>query len=200
MKKLIGIIILILFFSCKQKENQEKIIKALETTETIKSKKTETEYSEDMPTDMEYLNHNENIPIVIDTLKIKHNELYLFFIRKTFEPEKHKLDKSKLTIDGENFFGTDGDFPTYKLSEAYVEMNGQRISLETSKMYNPWFGNGNVFHHQIILNKKNSGILIFGTFSDGAGFYGAEWIVNKNSSKRLELSTDENFTFKYDEE
>ena len=47
----------------------------------------------------------------------------------------------------------------------------------------------------------NCGVIITPfPFSDGAGFYGAEWLVNRDSSKRLELTTDENFTFKYDEE
>ena len=200
MKKLIAIILLISFFSCKQKENQENIKKSQQNIENVKKQETEIDYSEDMPTDMEYLNHNENSTLEIDTIKIKHKELDLFLIRKTFDPKKHKLDKSKLTIDGESFFGTDGDFPAYELSEAYVEQNGQKISLETSKMYNPWFGKGDVFHHQIIFNRNDNGFLIFGTFSDGAGFYGAEWLVNRDSSKRLELTTDENFTFKYDEE
>ncbi|WGH76261.1 hypothetical protein P8625_03595 [Tenacibaculum tangerinum] len=105
-----------------------------------------------------------------------------------------------MTIDGETFFGTDGDFPEYELSEAYVKLNGQKISLETSKMCNPWFGKRDVFHHQIIFNENDNGILVFGTFSDGTGSYGAEWLVKKNKSERLALTTDENFTFKYDEE
>lgn len=165
----------------------------------MKKQEKEIDYSEDMPTDIEYLNHNENSHLEIDTLKIQHKEFDLFLVRKTFEPKEHKLNQSKLTIDGESFFGTDGNFPAYELSEAYVKLNGQKISLETSKMYNPWFGKGDVFHHQIIFNRDDNGFLIFGTFSDGAGFYGAEWLVNKNASKRIELTTDENFTFKYDE-
>ena len=183
---------LLFIFSCKDKEKQETIkpkenSQKAEQLDTLKSNKASQK-----------LNKTDVEKSQIDTVKVNYKELSLVLIRKPFERGRHKVELEKLKIDGIKYFGTDGDLPKYELSNSYVFKNGKRIDLKTDGMYNPWFGNGNNVKDLIHFTNNENGTLIFGIFSDGAGSYASEWLIYENKSKRIELSNDENFIFKYE--
>jgi len=63
-------------------------------------------------------------------------------------------------------------------------------------MYNPWFGEG-VYDKLFKIRKDGTEIRITGLFSDGAGSYGAEWLIVGKSSIRTILTKDEWILFEY---
>lgn len=70
--------------------------------------------------------------------------LKLELVREVFQEKMHSvkyLNDTDLLIDNQIVFGTDGEKPIYKLKSAKIKIKEKRILLETSSMYNPWFGN-----------------------------------------------------------
>ena len=87
--------------------------------------------------------------------------------------------------------GTDGEIPEYKLTKAILNIGNTRIDLQIDDMYNPWFGEK--FNRKLIkLEGKKNNLKLKVIFSDGAGTYLAEWLINDNVSIRTILSSDEN--------
>lgn len=92
-------------------------------------------------------------------------------------------------INNKPIFGTDFEIPISKLDYAYLKICGKRIDLDVSCMYNPALDNLNINSFRI---KKIKDIYIVnGMFSDGAGTYAIQWIINENSSIRSIISNYE---------
>ena len=93
-------------------------------------------------------------------------------------------------------FGTDGNNPKYKLSRAVLIKGKSIYNLQVDNMYNPWFGekaNEKLFKAEL----DGTNLIIRGLFSDGAGSYGAEWLIAGNTCTRTILSRDEKIIIEY---
>jgi len=105
-------------------------------------------------------------------------------------------DKFPIAINGRPIFGTDGDFPRFTLTKATLTIGQSEYDLQVDDMYNPWFGSG-VNEKLFKIRKDGTEYRLTGLFSDGAGAYGAEWLIVKNSSIRTILTKDEWILFEY---
>ncbi|MDK2773179.1 MAG: hypothetical protein KYX68_13295 [Flavobacterium sp.] len=114
--------------------------------------------------------------------------------REIFNPKQHKIEYNGnfvISIDNSPMFGTDGELPKFKLSKAILKIGKKTYDLQIDNMYNPWFGNGlNDKFFKIIHHGENYHILK-AQFSDGAGSYAAEWLIEWNSSIRGIITKDE---------
>ena len=124
---------------------------------------------------------------------IKLNDSISLTLEKTnFKLTNQKIDFYKdfpIGINGTIIFGTDGELPMSKLTNAEFKVGKKKYYLEISGMYNPWFGD-RINENLIGLKIRNGEIKLNGLFSDGAGSYGAEWIIFKESSIRTILTKD----------
>ena len=120
--------------------------------------------------------------------------------REIFDPKKHLIeykDNFVISIDNSPLFGTDGGIPKYKISKAILKIGKKTYNLQTDNMYNPWFGDYlNEEFFKIIHHSENYHILK-AVFSDGAGTYAAEWLIEWNSSIRAILTKDETIIISY---
>ncbi|ESU20191.1 hypothetical protein FEDK69T_30440 [Flavobacterium enshiense DK69] len=120
--------------------------------------------------------------------------------RSVFNKAKHEFEYVNknvlIAIDGIPLFGSDGEMPKYVLSNAILKIGNKTYKLQIDNMYNPWFGNNANGKFFKIENNGNQSVLK-GVFSDGAGTYGAEWLIFGNSSIRTILTNDEDILFKY---
>lgn len=92
-------------------------------------------------------------------------------------------------IDGRPFLGTDGQEPHAVLQNAFVVSKGKRLPLDVHGMYDPWVGEFQKTAFSAVA--IDGGWAIRGCFSDGAGFYVAEWRVVDGATLRTILSGDE---------
>jgi hypothetical protein len=102
--------------------------------------------------------------------------------KKPFDPKAHKLSYKKYgkdeqqvleTIDGESFFGTDGEVPTWEISEINIVQNGKSFSFpkgEIKYYYQPNFNLTDVYL------TDDGRIILWMVNSDGAGGYYIVWI------------------------
>lgn len=106
------------------------------------------------------------------------------------------FDKFPIAINGRPIFGTDGGFPKFILTKATLKIGHNTYDLQIDDMYDPWFGEG---INERLFKVKLDGIEIrlSGLFSDGAGTYGAEWLIVGKSSIRTILTKDERIIFEY---
>lgn len=115
--------------------------------------------------------------------------------RSIFQKTQHTIhyaDSIKYieTIDGQSVYGTDDEIPEYQLLKATLKMGSKKYDLETSSMYNPWFGdkpNSDLFK----MIKINNQFHLKAIFSDGAGSYYAEWSIQNTICRRTQLCKDE---------
>ena len=131
-----------------------------------------------------------------------HN-IKLHMIASLFDSTKHNIQHCNILdwsgvclIDGAPFLGTDWEMPKSVLKRAYIEINGKEIELETFGMYNPWF----VYTKKEFFSVEGwteSGWIVRGFFSDGAGSYVAEWKIINGASIRTILSNDEYLIAKF---
>jgi hypothetical protein len=112
-----------------------------------------------------------------------------------FDPSKHIIDSCQVMpdpdgwggiclIDHKPVFGADWRMPRTILDEIYVLVRNVKIPLDASCMYNPFPGGislNDAFSYKIV----EGGIVVKGSFSDGAGFYIAEWLIINNKSVRI---------------
>lgn len=114
--------------------------------------------------------------------------------REVFIPKDNKIEYNGsfvISINNVPVFGTDGEMPMYKLSKAILKIGEKLYNLQIDNMYNPWIGEGlNENFFKIIHDGKNHHIFK-AQFSDGAGSYAAEWLIEWNSSIREILIKDE---------
>jgi hypothetical protein len=93
-------------------------------------------------------------------------------------------------IDNKIVFGTDFILPETKLSSAYVIFENNKVNLDVSCMYCPNIQS--LTNKSFKTEKVGNKLVITGLFSDGAGVFLVQWIVNKKSSIRSIISGDEN--------
>lgn len=131
---------------------------------------------------------NNSAIIKIDSI----SSLELF--REKFNPKIHNIESKEnfvISIDNCPLFGSDGEIPKYKLVKAILKIDNKTYNLQVDNMYNPWIGeNLNDEFFKIIHDGRNYHILK-GLFSDGAGSYAAEWLIEWNSSIRDIITKDE---------
>ena len=117
----------------------------------------------------------------------------------TFIANRHRIERcpapyqdNVCTIDGKVFFGTDGDAPSTQLDSMALKIDGQRVDLDISGMFEPWVDRPRRESFKGSETGEGFGIYkVVGTFSDGAGFYVAEWLVTAHGSVRTLLTHDE---------
>jgi hypothetical protein len=127
-------------------------------------------------------------------------DIKLICCAKIFNVLEHKIDTCNTglgwldicKIDGKPWFGCDAglDLPDYELSRLSLEIASKFIKLDVSQMYNPAF-KGILQRCQFKLSKIHEGYILYGYFSDGAGYYEAQWEIKKGNSKRTVLSKNE---------
>jgi len=114
--------------------------------------------------------------------------------REVFNPKEYKIeykDNRVISINNIPLFGSDGEIPKFKLSKAILKIGEKIYNLQVDNMYNPWFGKDvNKNHFEIIHGGENDHILK-ARFSDGAGSYASEWLIEWNSSIRGIITKDE---------
>ena len=114
-----------------------------------------------------------------------------------FVPSKHTIRRvgGELLIDGHQVFGVDGEAPLTQLSEAYLLVNGRKIALDTSCLYDPWFTSitrksfgvsGGDAHHKPDAGHLNA---VDASFSNGAGAYRVEWNIVGGTSLRVKITS-----------
>lgn len=113
-----------------------------------------------------------------------------------FDAKNHHVSRCKVNdwegvclIDGKPIIGTDWDMPKFALESFELEVNGTRVALDVSSLYNPWFGAPAKEHFSV--SPVEGGWVVHGCFSDGAGTYIAEWLVVGGGSLRTLISGDE---------
>jgi hypothetical protein len=117
--------------------------------------------------------------------------------KRPFSPKAHKLGYKKhdgeemqvlKTIDGKSFYGTDGEVPTWEISEINIVQNGQSFSFpqeEIKYYYQPNFNLADVYL------TKDGRIILWMINSDGAGGYYVVWIWK--NGKILKRFVEEGF-------
>ncbi|OVE76495.1 hypothetical protein BVX98_05815 [bacterium F11] len=123
-----------------------------------------------------------------------------------FVAAEHKLKRcgkeSICLIDGKPFFGSDGDVPRRELVSMKVEIQDKPIELDVTGMFNPW----NVYKNEDYVSKDQYRIehiwentwVLRGSFSDGAGYYSAEWMISEGGSIRTILKSLEGLSHSCD--
>jgi hypothetical protein len=130
------------------------------------------------------------------------DNITLTFLKDTFDPKGKKIeisDKVVISIDNKLVFGTDGEMPRTYLKKATLTIGTKNFDLQVDGMYNPWhedFFNDKVFK----LKTEGAQYKVIGGFSDGAGYYGAEWIVFGQGCIRTILTNEEKILFEYMED
>lgn len=112
----------------------------------------------------------------------------------SFDPATHSVTRCKVLdwegvclIDGKPIFGTDWGTPRSVLESAELEVEGLKIPLDVSSLYEPWIHSKNWFS----VAPVEGGWEIRGCFSDGAGSYVVQWLVIAGVSIRTLISKDE---------
>lgn len=125
-----------------------------------------------------------------DSISIYLKEDTLYETAHALEPEKIvKLDNGIDVIDGKPVFGVDEDLPKTKLSKCTLSINGKKINLDVSYMYNPNLRM--VDKDGIKIEIKNNIIKLNVYFSDGAGAYVVQWLIFGRESVRTVISENE---------
>lgn len=118
-----------------------------------------------------------------------------------FNPYRHKIDtciegevKFICRIDGKKVFGIDRgiELPETELFSLSIEINGRKIPLDVSGMFNPTF-TGGLSSGEFQLTKTRNVYILKSHFSDGAGTYIAKWKIFNYRSQRILISNDEKY-------
>lgn len=127
------------------------------------------------------------------------NHISLSWTIEKFDKSKHTYDycensgsKYLCKIDGKKWFGSDWgmEFPKNELTKLSLELNGDKIKLNTSQMFNPNYS-GSLNEGQFKLIKTGNSYMLYAFFSDGAGTYTVYWKINDKKSVRVKISNDE---------
>ncbi|MCU4174078.1 hypothetical protein [Carboxylicivirga sp. N1Y90] len=84
-------------------------------------------------------------------------------------------NRSIKLIDGQSFWGTDGELPTVEIKSINVNLKGLDIEIHKA-FYNNLFECDNDF----TIYEQNETFFIYQDNSDGAGYYQVLWVINKN--------------------
>lgn len=134
-----------------------------------------------------------------DTLRIN-DSIYAVMERADFVAESHSLQYDEngylFAINNCPVFGVDGEVPRYVLTKLTLVIGQKKIDLDVSEMYNPWFGKA-PWSEMFQCKFEGNNIRFQGFFSDGAGAYGAEWLIVSSASRRTIITNDEAILFTY---
>jgi hypothetical protein len=118
---------------------------------------------------------------------------------ETFNSSQHLYDtcdtglgwKSICLIDGKVWFGSDAgiELPKNQLINLTLFVNGNKIALDVSGLYNPNWKN-EIRKDQFKFEKAEVGYNLTGFFSDGAGAYSVNWLIIKGKSLRTRISNE----------
>ena len=139
--------------------------------------------------------------IMGQTYQVKVNindSTYIILEKIDFDTTEKKIEYFEnflVAINGRPIFGTDGDLPKFTLIKATLTIGKNEYDLQVDDMYNPWFGNG-INDRLFKIKKEGNRYQLTGIFSDGAGSYGAEWLIVGKLSIRTILTNDE-WIFEY---
>jgi hypothetical protein len=126
----------------------------------------------------------------------------LTFLKEAFDAKGKKIeisDKEVISIDNGLVFGTDGEMPRTYLKRATLTIGTKHFDLQVDGMYNPW--NEDYFNDKVFkLKMEGPKYKIVGGFSDGAGYYGVEWVAFGEGCTRTILTNDEKILFEYMDE
>jgi len=132
----------------------------------------------------------------ISTVELE-KQVSLSAIIENFDSSKHFYDtcdtglgwKSICLIDSKVWFGSDAgmELPKNQLINLTLLVNGNKIELDVSGMYNPNFKN-EIRKDQFKFEKAEVGYNLIGFFSDGAGSYSVNWLIIKGKSLRTRIS------------
>lgn len=120
------------------------------------------------------------------------DSISLSFMILDFDTINHSISYCKVgnwegpyLIDSTLIFGTDFSIPNYIIESGDLLINGKKISLDISCMYEkPNIGSFN-------MTQTDGGLYINGAFSDGAGLYFVQWKIIGLISIRTIISNDE---------
>lgn len=123
----------------------------------------------------------------------------LLLVRTTFDPKGKDIvywsdsDQALTSIDGHPIFGTDATMPRTQLTSATLHIGSQKISLDVSGMYDPWYDNTEV-EPTFVLNKfLGNPARLRGGLGIGAGHYYVEWTIVGGTSIRTILTSNRDF-------
>jgi hypothetical protein len=119
----------------------------------------------------------------------------------SFDSTKHAYDtcdtgfgwKAICLIDGKPWFGSDAgmSLPRNQIIKMSIKIKNKEVPLDVTGMFNAnW--NNELRKEQFKIQKTEVGYLLSAYFSDGAGTYGAKWLIIKNTSIRTIISNEEN--------
>jgi len=124
----------------------------------------------------------------------------LTLLQEPFDPKGKDIELSEnkfvISIDKKPVFGTDGGVPRAILKRATLTIGTNIYDLQVDGMYNVWL-DGHFSDKLFRLKKEGLKYILTGGLSDGAGFYGVEWVIAGRGSIRTILSNDERIVFEY---
>jgi len=95
--------------------------------------------------------------------------------------------KYACVIDGMPAFGTHHTIPALKVTALFLDVDGKRIELDFSGMYNPRSPREDKPLVMSITDRSEDTLVVRGKFSDGAAAYMAEWKIVRGHSVRTLL-------------
>ena len=124
----------------------------------------------------------------------------LTLIQEPFDPKGKDIELSDnkfvISIDKKPVFGTDGEIPRTFLKKATLTIGSKIYDLQVDGMYNVWL-DGYFNDKKFKLKTEGYKYIVTGGLSDGAGFYGVEWVIAGRGSIRTILTNDERIVFEY---
>ena len=113
-------------------------------------------------------------------LLLKWDTCQLQITEKAFKSEKHRLTYLHLVgedsivnrIDGNEFWGTDGDIPHSQYSKCQLKMGKKVLNLPSKTLYNP-----NLHHTTLYIDRATNTLYLSALNSDGAGGYVVLWLI-----------------------
>ena len=132
----------------------------------------------------------------IDTLNIDLNDsTKLILIKEKFNKDSRNIiywDSSQqaiTSIDNTPVYGTDATMPFSELTFAELLLNGKKIRLETTGMFDPWTEADTNISYEVEKFLGNP-MKLKCLFSNGAGTYLVEWTIIGEKSYRTMITYD----------
>ena len=112
----------------------------------------------------------------------------LFLKSNVFDQSDHDISlcdgKGACIIDGIRAFGTAKELPRTEIVAMWLQVNNNKILLDTAGMYNGWPPREDVEIFAWLSNELNRRKIIRAEFSDGDGAYRVEWEITETKSLR----------------
>ena len=126
------------------------------------------------------------------------DHVILTLIQEPFDPNGKDVELSDnkfvISINKKPVFGTDGEIPRTFLKKATLTIGTKVYDLQVDGMYNVWL-DGYFSDNKFRLRTEGHKYIVTGGLSDGAGFYGVEWVIAGRANLRTILTNDERILF-----